>query len=199
MTGMLAFIRRHPSVFVLVILLVVAVVFAVAVKKEKSTLQTPRADSHAHPSSQASTAPSAAPHAARDSALAEAPGENQVFPFEQETVKVTELAKKLPQSKSQMMAIILKEDIFKSGKRTVRPHTIDEITQRQMGALKVMALRSIMSSETDPGVIRRDLDEVIKNAQDPTIVKIAQAAKDSLDKGRSFFDDFLNGLASLPL
>jgi hypothetical protein len=56
-----------------------------------------------------------------------------------------------------------------------------------------------MNSETDPVRLAADLQFVAQNAQDPTIRRIAKAANESLDRGRSFFDDFVEGIDRLPL
>ena len=119
------------------------------------------------------------------------------YSFDTESKKVTRLAAELPGSKPELIAIITQEDIYK--KREVKPHSLDELTQNQMGAVKVMALRALMSKDAHSKVIKQDLNLIIQSAKDPTIVKIAKAAQESLDKGRPFFDDFLQALSDMPL
>jgi cytoskeletal protein RodZ len=65
--------------------------------------------------------------------------------------------------------------------------------------IKVMALRALMTQEKDTETIKDDLNYVIQKAQDPTIVKVAKAAKSSLEKGRPFFKDFLDAISGMPL
>jgi hypothetical protein len=95
------------------------------------------------------------------------------------------------------MAVAVQEDVFKSRHIEVRPHTLNEITQNQMGAVKVMALRALFENEKDPQRLMNDVNAVIQTAKDPTIVEIAKAARESLQKGRPFFKDFLDGIANL--
>jgi hypothetical protein len=119
--------------------------------------------------------------------------------YREETKAIAELVSRLPQSKPILLEMIEKEDVFKNPKTHLKEHSIDEITQNQLGAIKVMALRALIKAEKDPDQIKQDIDHIIQAAKDPTIVKIAQAARDSIDKGGHFPDDLLNGIDQMPL
>lgn len=121
------------------------------------------------------------------------------FNFDQAVSEVRNLVAGLPGTHDQVMGLILKKDVFKDKKIKVSPHSSLEITQNKMGAVKVMALRELMAHEQSNSQLHKDLTTIIKKAQDPTIARIAQAAQDSLKKGRSFFDDFLDGVSRLPM
>lgn len=121
------------------------------------------------------------------------------FSYQNEVLRVQELVKRFPKSKPELLSIVIDKDIYKESNKEVKPHSISEIQQNQMGAVKVLALRELMSREQSDQALVSDLDYIIQNAKDPTIVKIAQAAKESVSKGRSFFDDFVDGLSDLEI
>ncbi len=121
------------------------------------------------------------------------------FSYQDEVRYVRQLVAKLPTSKPRLLKLIQQPDPFKEQGRTVEPHTLAEQTQNQMGAVKVLALRELMKNQNDITQLSKDLQQVAQAAQDPTIRRIAEAAEQSLDQGRSFFDDFLDGLERLPL
>lgn len=112
--------------------------------------------------------------------------------FKNQLDKVADLSKKYPESKPQLLDIITKEDPFKT--KGIEPHTNDEIMQRKLGAVKVVALRSLLEKETDQDTLKRDLINISRLAKDPTIHHIAKAALKSVEDGRSFFDDHLDGV-----
>ena len=122
---------------------------------------------------------------------------HQHFSYKEEIAKIKMLASQLPASKSKLIALITKNDIYKEEGREIKPHSQDEIKQNQIGAAKVIALRSLIEHKQDAQVTKDDLEKVINEAADPTITKIAQAALSSLNQGRPFFNDFLDGLQSL--
>lgn len=121
------------------------------------------------------------------------------FSFENEAKKVQELIRQWPASHGELLEVVVQADLFKEQKKPIDPHSLDEIQQNQMGAIKVLALRELIKQDRDPLAIMKDLDYIVQRAQDPTIVKIATAAKESLVKGRSFFDDFVGGIESLEI
>ena len=123
--------------------------------------------------------------------------EEEKFSFQIEAQKVQDLARDLPATKTKLIEILSQEDHFKQGEKEVRPHSIDELTQNQIGAVKVLALKALMEQDTDDETLKKDLNHIIKNAKDPTIVKIARAAKGSIDQGRSFFDDFVEAVSRM--
>ena len=127
------------------------------------------------------------------------PEDIENYSFTNEIEKIKELNKEFPQSKAQIFQIVVQEDYFKENKIIIEPHSRNEKLQSKMGAAKVLALKSLLTNEKDTNQVRQDLNQVIQQAKDPTIVKIAEAARDSLDQGRSFFDDFIEGVAQLPL
>lgn len=123
---------------------------------------------------------------------------DEKFSFKKEAKEIIELAEDLPDTKETLIEIVLKKDIYKDPAKKVAPHSASEIYQNQQGALRVLALKALMESGLDNESIKSDLSYIIKNAQDPTIVKIASAARDSVNKGRSLFDDFPKAIGSMP-
>ncbi len=109
-----------------------------------------------------------------------------------ESLKVLE--SQMPFSEKKLMALVVESDSF-AGKE-IKPHTIKEIQHRRLGAIKVMALKALMKSKDEQQLEKR-LNQVIAGAQDPTIIKIAKAAKKSLNQGRSFFEDFPQAIGNL--
>lgn len=108
------------------------------------------------------------------------------------------LGKNYPQSKEELMTLVLAESPFKN--KEVKPHSTDEITQQQQGALKVLALRMILkssSSSKDKEQLMADLQTIIKNAKDPTMSKVARAVLKSVKRGRPFFKDFGDAISQL--
>jgi hypothetical protein len=121
------------------------------------------------------------------------------FSYKEESQRIRELIKKLPQSESQLIAFITKEDYFKAHFKEIKPHSFNEITQNQMGALKVLALKALVSQKMGSQNIQRRLNIVIQKAKDPTIVNIAKAALESTKKERPFFKDFADGIEGLAI
>ncbi|MGH1468105.1 MAG: hypothetical protein ACRBBP_04375 [Bdellovibrionales bacterium] len=113
-----------------------------------------------------------------------------VFSYKNEVAKVQKLSKNLPESKAELIDLIKKADPFKEEGRSVKPHTSDELTQRKIGAVKVLALKALVTNETQKDILKRDLINISRNALDPTIRQIAKASLESEEKGRSLHDDF---------
>jgi len=112
---------------------------------------------------------------------------------------VDQLLLSYPKSKEELIKVITKEDYYKSRSIAVEPHTIDDVVQNQEGALKIYALRKLMDLERDIEKQEVVLNSVIQIAKDPTVMLIAKAALQSLQKKRSFFTDFTDGIESMPL
>ncbi len=127
------------------------------------------------------------------------PTQIETFSYQDQIRNVQNLVAKFPASRPQLLQIIQRPDPYKEKGQTVEPHTLQEQTQNQMGAVKVLALRELMKNQTNLTQLAKDLHHVAEAAEDPTIRRIAKAAEESLDQGRSFFDDFLEGLDRLPL
>lgn len=121
------------------------------------------------------------------------------FSFQQEVAKVETLMTQFPASRLRLIEYITQADPFKAKNKDVKPHSLSEQMQNKIGAVKVLALRELMKNQKDLKQLSLDLRAVVDSAQDPTIRRIAQAADDSLAQGRSFFDDFLDGLSGMPL
>lgn len=160
-------------------------------KREKTNPKTqPQKDQTVTPYS------SKAPMAQRE------PQEDQNLPqdsYENAVAELTNMIAQFPQSRLQLIQFINRGDVFKEKGMEVKPHSLSEINQMKMGAVKVMALRELMKSEKNTRQLSLDLHQVAQSAQDPTIRSIAEAAEESLSKGRSFFDDFLDGIDRLPI
>ncbi len=113
--------------------------------------------------------------------------------IEEELQRVRVLATQLPDSRVELLKIITSEDPLKQ--KEIKPHTMDEIQQNKRGAVKVLALKALMKLK-DKKMLQENLGQIISTAKDPTIRKIAQAAKDSMDQGRSLFEDFPEAVQS---
>lgn len=121
------------------------------------------------------------------------------FDYKQEAENLSVLEKRWPQSKPQLMRLIVAQDAFAAHKIPVVPHSKNELTQRHMGALKVMSLRILMSQEKSKAQQLSDLDFVIQNAKDETIKNIARAARDAVEHNRPFFRDTIDALSNLEM
>lgn len=119
------------------------------------------------------------------------------FDYKAEAAQISEIAKELPASKPKLLKVILSPDKYKVEKIHVPVHSGLEIHQRQLGAVKVLALRELMSYEKSKGQKIKDLEFVIKSAKDETIKNIATAALDSVKKDRPFFKDTLDAISNL--
>lgn len=119
------------------------------------------------------------------------------FSIQEEVQRLETMVAQLPNSRPQLIQFINQPDPYQ--RKVIKPHTLSEQTQMKIGAVKVIALRELMKNQTDLKQLSKDLRQVAQAAQDPTIRRIAKAADDSLSQGRSFFDDFLDGLEGLPL
>lgn len=130
-------------------------------------------------------------------AINRAPGNTKdeiVFSFDDQVKNVNQLSKKYPKSKPQLISIITEEDPFKSQESGVKPHTTDVLVQRKIGAVKVLALNTLLSKELNKDQLKRDLINIARTAKDPTISEIAKAALKSEEDGRSLVDDFSDGI-----
>ncbi len=134
-----------------------------------------------------------------DTVASGAPQETMEAKARQEIARVQEALKQNPVSRKQLLAVITAPDVFKAHSVEVPPHTRFESLQMKLGAAKVVALRELMSAQSDRETLYKDLGRIIRRAQDPTIANIARAAQDSLDQGRSFFDDFLDSIDRMEL
>lgn len=119
------------------------------------------------------------------------------FNYAEESQQIFKLEKNFPRSKPELIKIIVSPDRFQVENKKVEPHTNNEITQRQMGALKVLALKVLMTNETSKGTLSKDLQSIIQAAQTTTMKNIATAALDSHEKGRNFFPDSVNAISHL--
>jgi len=128
----------------------------------------------------------------KDESLSAFPKE---FDYKKESEKLARLKETFPNSKRELVDIVLNENPYKSAKA----HSAAELAQRQQGALKVEALKTIFKLEKDKPQLRQDLLAISERAQDPVISKIASAALNSLDKGRPFFEDTTKALENLPI
>ncbi len=117
-----------------------------------------------------------------------------------EILKIKALVGNFPQSKPQLISIITSENPFHSKKKEAKAHSREELLQRKAGAVKILALRKLVELEKDKTNLMHDLITISRNAKDPSLAKIAKASLLSLEQGRSFFDDFRNGVnTEMPL
>lgn len=134
---------------------------------------------------------------ADDDPSARAAAITKSYQYEREAQKIEILAKKFPDSKQQLIEIITTADPFKKENIKVKIHSMDEITQRQMGAIKVMSLKVLMSKETSKQTLLADLDTIIHTAEDTTLKDIAVSARESVKKGRPFFKDMVDAISKI--
>lgn len=123
--------------------------------------------------------------------------ETIVFNYNEEASKIRELKTKYPKSKPQLLQSITAPDRFHEKNIPVLPHTSDEILQRQMGAIKVFALKVLLESEKNKSMLLNDLDQIIRTAQDPTLKEIARAARTSVESDRPFIQDQVDAISNL--
>ena len=80
---------------------------------------------------------------------------------------------------------------------TVAPHSFDEILQRQMGAVKVFALKVLLEKEKSRDEKLQSLRLIFQQAKDPAVKSIAKAAFESTQKNRPFFKDTVTAISQL--
>lgn len=119
------------------------------------------------------------------------------FNYEQEARAVLDLEKQWPLSKEKLISITLQEDYFAKNNLTVAPHSFDEIIQRQMGAVKVFALKTLLEKEKSRDQKLQYLRLIFQQAQDPAMKSIAKAAFESTAKNRPFFADTVTAISQL--
>ncbi len=115
----------------------------------------------------------------------------------EEVQEILAMAQDYPHSKSALINHILEKDPYEQLGQEVKPHSLDEIKQRQKGALKIIALRVIVENEKDKATLLRDLTELKGRLTDPTLKAITQAVHDSASKDRPFFEDFPKAVSRL--
>lgn len=125
-----------------------------------------------------------------------APTETQKnFDYKKEAEKIFKLKDSFPESKDELIALIKAENLFKK----VRAHSVGEIHQRQAGALKVLALKTLFEQESNKNLLKNNLLDIAQTAKDTTIANMAKAALKSAEEGRPFFKDYPEGLANMPV
>ena len=118
------------------------------------------------------------------------------FSYQTESKKLLELIQNFPQSKSELLKVITTENPIKNPK----PHSLSSLQQQQIGGLKVLALRSLYEKQrTQKTTLAKDLSYIAQSAKDPSLAAMAQDALSSLDSGRPFFKDRLDGIQNLPI
>jgi len=117
------------------------------------------------------------------------------FNYQKEAERLNGLKQDFPRSKDELLKIILEPNPYSGA----APHSAADLAKRQKGALMVEALKTLYKNESDRSQLRSDLLNVKKNAQDPTISKIASAALESLKNNRPFFSDQIRALENLPI
>ncbi|MBY0386143.1 hypothetical protein K2X05_13370, partial [bacterium] len=119
------------------------------------------------------------------------------FNYQQEVQTVLDLEKEWPLSKDKLINRILQEDYFKKNNLTVTPHSFDEILQRQMGAVRVFALKTLLEKEKSRDQKLQYLRFIFQQAKDPAMKSIAKAAFESTAKNRPFFEDTVTAISQL--
>ena len=114
------------------------------------------------------------------------------YSYKEELSYVKNIIKNLPESKADLLAFIQKENPLKDADTSA--HSTGEALAQKAGSLKVLALRTLMEGEENKEALFKDLTNITRNSQDPTIVEISKAALKSLKSGRSLFKDFSDGV-----
>ena len=113
--------------------------------------------------------------------------------------QVFKLSEIYPKDKEKLLQIAKSPNPFLEEKIEVKPHSVQDLKQEEFGAIKVMAMRTILEQEKDKSVILDDLSDIIREAQDPTIVAIAKSMKQSVTNNGDFAKDVTDALNNLPL
>lgn len=119
------------------------------------------------------------------------------FDYQKEIKQIEDWKIQYPKSKQKLLGLITSEDLFSQYRVPVPAHTIYEMTQRQMGALKVLSLRVLLENENSKQILLKDLDYILNTAADTTLKDIARAAQESVVNGRPFVRDMIEGLSQL--
>lgn len=129
----------------------------------------------------------------------DSPGELKAYPesfdFKLEKENLDAFKKSYPESKRKILDFILNKNKYSAA----QAHSAAELAQRQVGALKVEALKILFDQEKDKAVLKQDLLLIAERAEDPVMGKIAQSALRSLEQGRPFFSDTVKALENLPI
>ncbi len=120
------------------------------------------------------------------------------FSYEEETKRINKMTSQYPETRQQIIDLVSKSDPYKDAKIEIEPHTVDSIKQNQIGALKVLALKSIETKEKDISKRVKFYQDLLAQAKDPTIIKIARAGLESAKQGRPFLKDFIDGINNGP-
>gem|GEM_PF-4832322 len=135
----------------------------------------------------------------RTSGSKETPPSRGSFSYTEAQRNLQKLEAEYPNSKKQLMQIITSENFYQDQLSEPKPHSAEEWTQMQRGAIKVMALRALISKGQSQQEIQANLQNIIDSAKDLTIKNLAQAALKSSEEGRPFFKDLLNAIEDMPL
>jgi len=113
--------------------------------------------------------------------------------------EVFKLSDSYPEEKERLLAIAKSPNPFLEQKITVNPHTTQDIKQEELGAIKVMAIRVILEKEKSKATILNDLSNIIREAQDPTIVAIAESMQRAVKNNRDFSNDYIEAINNMPI
>ncbi len=108
----------------------------------------------------------------------------QSFTYQDEIQKVELLQKSLPESKPELVKIITAPNPFKKEKLITKIHSIEEITKRQMDAIKILSLKTLIDNEKSKQILVTDLNHIIRSAEDKQIKELAMAARESVNSGK---------------
>jgi hypothetical protein len=120
------------------------------------------------------------------------------FSYEDETKRIKTMTNDYPQSREQIIDFVSEKDPYKDAKIEIKPHTIDSIKQNQIGALKVLALKTISLKEKNNFKRVKFYQDLLAQAKDPTIRKILKASINSAKQGRDFLKDFPDAINNGP-
>lgn len=118
--------------------------------------------------------------------------------YEEEVERVNKMTNNYPESREELISFISQNDPYKEANISIKPHTVDSVKQNQIGALKVLALKTIHLKEQSNQARIKFYEDLLSRAKDPTIIKILKASIASARQGRNFLKDFPDAIHNGP-
>ena len=109
------------------------------------------------------------------------------FNYDHELQKIELLKQQLPQSKQDLVKIVTSLNPYDKEKIPIQLQSSEEITYRQIESLKTLALKALVEHEKSKTSLIGDLNHIIKSAHGDKIKFLAQEARESAQKGQSYF------------
>jgi hypothetical protein len=114
--------------------------------------------------------------------------------FQQKLNQLKKLSLEYPSSHTELIQFIINEDSVTKNLENHKPHSIDERNYLKAGALKVIALKTILEKQTNKETKTKALQKIASMSEDKTLTRIAKAALDAQKEDRPFFKDFIQAI-----